>query len=180
VQPRRRRTARFVTNLSFSKRTRRLVCASSAPTGFCGSCSRDVARLVPESAHRSCPGTVIAWHRRAFAWYWTRESRRRPGRPNVAAEIHDLIRHMSEANPRCGSTPHSGGTGQVGNRSSTIDRGQIWPNIFAARDRPDYDHAPAVADGAFPEGKTRKSLVAVAINLFCSLGRNGFFKPYRS
>ena len=25
----------------FSKRTRRLVCASSAPTGFCGFCSRD-------------------------------------------------------------------------------------------------------------------------------------------
>src|SRR5437762_14072326 len=26
------------------------------------------------------PATVIAWHRRAFAWYWTRKSRRRPGR----------------------------------------------------------------------------------------------------
>jgi hypothetical protein len=25
------------------------------------------------------PATVIAWHRRAFAWYWTRKSRRRPG-----------------------------------------------------------------------------------------------------
>src|SRR5207253_6468501 len=23
------------------------------------------------------PATVVAWHRRAFAWYWTRKSRRR-------------------------------------------------------------------------------------------------------
>jgi hypothetical protein len=31
----------LVTNSPFSERTRRLVCASSAPTGFCGFCSRD-------------------------------------------------------------------------------------------------------------------------------------------
>lgn len=176
MPPCRRRTSCFVTNLSFSKRTRRLVCASSAPTGFCGSCSRDVARLAPESAHRSCPDTVIAWHRRAFAWYWTRESRWRLGRPNVAAEIRDLIRHMSEANPLWEHPAFRGNW--VSWESKQHNR--PWPNIFAARDRPDYDHAPAVADGAFPEGKTRKSLVAVAINLFCSLGRNGFFKRYRS
>jgi hypothetical protein len=49
------------------------------------------------------PATVVAWHRRAFAWYWTRKSRRRPGRPDVAAEIRDLIRHMSQANPLWGA-----------------------------------------------------------------------------
>ena len=49
------------------------------------------------------PDTVIAWHRRAFAWYWTRKSRRRPGRPNVAAEIRNLIRNMSQANPLWGA-----------------------------------------------------------------------------
>ncbi|HVH72766.1 MAG TPA: hypothetical protein VNB49_16890 [Candidatus Dormibacteraeota bacterium] len=36
------------------------------------------------------PTTVIAWHRRAFAWYWTRKSRRRPGRPDVSTEIRDI------------------------------------------------------------------------------------------
>jgi len=55
------------------------------------------------SLHIVHPDTVIAWHRRAFAWYWTRKSRRRPGRPNVAAEIRDLIRHMSQANPLWGA-----------------------------------------------------------------------------
>ena len=48
------------------------------------------------------PGTVIAWHRRAFAWYWTRKSRR-PGRPEVSAEIRELIRRMSRANPLWGA-----------------------------------------------------------------------------
>ena len=49
------------------------------------------------------PDTVIRWHRRAFAWYWTRKSRRRPGRPDVAAEIRDLIRRRSQANPLWGT-----------------------------------------------------------------------------
>jgi putative transposase len=49
------------------------------------------------------PATVIAWHRRAFAWYWTRKSRRRPGRPSVTAEIRDLIQRMSQANPLWGA-----------------------------------------------------------------------------
>jgi hypothetical protein len=49
------------------------------------------------------PDTVVRWHRAVFAWYWTRKSRRQPGRPNVAAEIRDLIRRMSQANPLWGA-----------------------------------------------------------------------------
>jgi hypothetical protein len=41
VPPCRRRFSRSVTNSQFSKRTRRLACASSAPTGSCGFCYRD-------------------------------------------------------------------------------------------------------------------------------------------
>src|SRR6202162_1187998 len=55
------------------------------------------------SLHIVRPDTVIAWHRRAFAWYWTRKSRRRPGRPTVPAEIRGLIRNMSHANPLSGA-----------------------------------------------------------------------------
>jgi putative transposase len=55
------------------------------------------------SPHIVRPVTVIAWHRRAFAWYWARKSRRRPGRPNAAAEIRDLIRSMSQGNPLWGA-----------------------------------------------------------------------------
>ena len=44
------------------------------------------------------PDTVIRWHRRAFARYWTWKSRRRAGRPAVAAAIRDLIQRLSRAN----------------------------------------------------------------------------------
>src|SRR5262249_14231987 len=44
------------------------------------------------------PDTVLRWHRRAFARYWTYKSRRRPGRPSLAAAIRDLIQQMSQAN----------------------------------------------------------------------------------
>jgi hypothetical protein len=49
------------------------------------------------------PDTVLRWHRRAFAWHWTRKSHRLPGRPEVAANIRDLIRRMSQANPLWGA-----------------------------------------------------------------------------
>jgi putative transposase len=42
--------------------------------------------------------TVLRWHRRAFARYWTRKSRRRPGRPSLAAAIRDLIEQMGQVN----------------------------------------------------------------------------------
>src|SRR5262249_16040634 len=65
-----------------------------------------LSRLFP--GWRQClrivqPATVIPWHPRAFAWYWTRRSRRRPGRPQVTAEMRALIRHMSLANPLWGA-----------------------------------------------------------------------------
>lgn len=60
------------------------------------------------SGWRAClqivqPATVITWHRRAFAWHWKRKSRRPPCRPTAAAEIRDLIRRMSPANPLWGA-----------------------------------------------------------------------------
>jgi hypothetical protein len=49
------------------------------------------------------PDTVLRWHRRAFAWQWTRKSRRLPGRPQVAVNLRDLIQRMSQANPLWGA-----------------------------------------------------------------------------
>src|SRR5207302_1881502 len=53
--------------------------------------------------HMVQPDTVLRWHRRAFAWYWTRKSRRLPGRPEIAANIRDLILRMHQANPLWGA-----------------------------------------------------------------------------
>ena len=45
------------------------------------------------------PETVIAWHRKGFRLYWSWKSRPRQGRPPVSAELRELIRKMSVANP---------------------------------------------------------------------------------
>jgi transposase InsO family protein len=49
------------------------------------------------------PETVIAWHRQGFRLFWTWKSRRRVGRPVVAADLRALIRTMSKANPLWGA-----------------------------------------------------------------------------
>src|SRR5712691_1798164 len=49
------------------------------------------------------PETVIAWHRRGFRLWWAWKSRRRIGRPTVAADVRTLIRTMAQANPRWGA-----------------------------------------------------------------------------
>jgi putative transposase len=49
------------------------------------------------------PGTVIAWHRQGVRLLWTWKSRRRNGRPAVAADVRSLIRTMSKENPLWGA-----------------------------------------------------------------------------
>jgi len=50
------------------------------------------------------PDTVVRWHRKGFALYWTWLSRRNPiGRPGTSRAISELIRKMVEANPLWGS-----------------------------------------------------------------------------
>ena len=48
--------------------------------------------------------TVIAWHRKGFRLFWTWKIHRgQPGRPRVPPEVRDLIRMMSQNNPRWGA-----------------------------------------------------------------------------
>ena len=77
------------------------------------------------SLHIVRPDTVIAWHRRASARYWTRKSRRRPGKAKRAGRNSRLDSEPEPSEPVVGSTPHSRGAAQVRDRGSTIDRGQI-------------------------------------------------------
>src|SRR5213592_972349 len=49
------------------------------------------------------PETVVGWHRQGFRRYWACNSRRRRGRPRIRAELRDLIRRMSRANPLWGA-----------------------------------------------------------------------------
>ena len=44
------------------------------------------------------PDTVVKWHRELFRRYWTRLSRRGPGRPRVDREVRELIRRIAQEN----------------------------------------------------------------------------------
>jgi hypothetical protein len=49
------------------------------------------------------PETVVAWHRIGFRLFWAWKSRRRTGRPPVAADVRALIRKMARENPLWGA-----------------------------------------------------------------------------
>ena len=65
-----------------------------------------VCRLFPKTREALAivrPDTVVRWHRAGFRCYWRWKSRPRWGRPRVPAEIRQLIREMSVANPLWGA-----------------------------------------------------------------------------
>ena len=95
------------------------------------------------------PNTVIRWHRAGFRAYWRWKSRSRGGRPKTAAEIRQLIREMSIANPLWGAPRIHGELLKLG-----IEVGQTTvAKYIAKRRRPPsqgwktflYNHADGIA-----------------------------------
>src|SRR5437899_5692603 len=74
------------------------------------------------------PATVIAWHRAGFRAYWRWKSRPRAGRPRASAEVRELIREMSVANPLWGAPRIHGELLKLG-----IDVGQTTVAKYMAR-----------------------------------------------
>jgi putative transposase len=74
------------------------------------------------------PATVIAWQRKRFRDHWTRLSRSgKPGRPPISAEIRELIRSVSGANPLWGTPRIVGELGKLGINvaKSTLDKYRV-------------------------------------------------------
>ena len=69
------------------------------------------------------PETLMRWHRGGFRAYWRWKSRPRGGRPAIPAEIRELVRAMSIANPLWGAPRIHGELLKLG-----IDVGQtrVW------------------------------------------------------
>jgi transposase InsO family protein len=76
------------------------------------------------------PETVIRWHRTGFRAYWGWKSRPRGGRPGIPADIRQLIREMSAANPLWGAPRIHGELLKLG-----IDVGQTSVAKYMARRR---------------------------------------------
>ena len=101
----------------------------------------NVDRLVFTALYRVAPGvldalkilkpqTVIRWHRAGFRAYWRWKSRPRGGRPKTPADIRQLIRDMSVANPLWGAPRIHGELLKLG-----IDVGQTTVAKYMARRR---------------------------------------------
>jgi hypothetical protein len=97
------------------------------------------------------PDTVVRWHRRGFALFWRWKSRPRdPGRPAVAADLRDLIRHMQAANPLWGAPRIHGELRKLGievsqatvakylGRRPRMPRSQTWRTFLT-------NHVPQLA-----------------------------------
>ena len=76
------------------------------------------------------PDTVIRWHRGGLRSYWRWKSRRCGGRPEMPADIRQLIREISAANPLWGAARIHGELLKLG-----IDIGQTTVAKYMARGR---------------------------------------------
>ena len=78
------------------------------------------------------PATVVRWHRRGFAWYWSRKSRRIGGRLPLARDLRDLIHSMATANPLWGAPRIHGERLKLGLHISE----RTVPRLLPTRRRP--------------------------------------------
>ena len=76
------------------------------------------------------PETVLRWHRAGFRAYWRWKSRSCGGRPKAPADIRQLIREMSVANPLWGAPRIHGELLKLG-----IDIGQTTVAKYMAKRR---------------------------------------------
>jgi hypothetical protein len=76
------------------------------------------------------PELVIRWHRQGFRLYWRWKSKSLGGRPKLSADIRQLIRDISHANPLWGAPRIHGELLKLG-----IDIGQTTVAKYMARNR---------------------------------------------
>ena len=135
-----------------------------------------LSRIWPEwksALHILKPETVIAWHRKGFRLYWPWKSRRRFGRPPVAAEMRELNRRISVANPGRGAPRIHGELGKLGIKVSetTVAKYMVRVRNFAFPDPAyvDQSHRGSRRSRFLP-GSNRHLSIAVCI-------RNPFPSP---
>jgi hypothetical protein len=76
------------------------------------------------------PETVIRWHRAGFRAYWRWKSRARGGRPKISADVRQLIREMSVANPLWGAPRITVSCSS----SASISARPPWQNTWPSED----------------------------------------------
>lgn len=75
------------------------------------------------------PATLLAWHRRLVARKWDYTSRRRPGRPSIAAAIRKLVIRIATENPTWG---HRRVQGELVRLGHPIAASTVWQILHDA------------------------------------------------
>jgi putative transposase len=92
-----------------------------------------LSRLVPRrrwsEVFTVTPATLLAWHRRLVARTWDYTSRRRPGRPSMAAAIRKLVIGIATDNPTWG---HRRVQGELVKLGHPIAASTVWQILHAA------------------------------------------------
>jgi hypothetical protein len=110
------------------------------------------------------PDTVVRWHCAGFRRYWRWKSRALWGRPGVPAEIRQLIREMSVANPLWGGASHTRRTGQARHRHRPDQRCQV----YGAKKR--------AVDAKYPK-LTEDEIKTLVVDLVCDRNSSVLSQP---
>ena len=123
---------------------------------FCADRLLWVYRIWPRALHAMVlvkPATVVQWHRRGFRLYWRRRSRSRQiGRPKTSAEIRQLIRQMSMANPIWGAPRIHGELLMLGIGSQPSHRREVHA-VATQGPLPDLAQLPAQSHAQYGRGR---------------------------
>jgi putative transposase len=95
-------------------------------------CLSALSQLIPRrrwaDVFAVTPATLLAWHRRLVTRKWDYTSRRRPGRPSMAAAIRKLVIRIATDNPTWGHRRVQGELVKLGHRiaASTVWQSRIF------------------------------------------------------
>src|SRR5215469_6128692 len=82
------------------------------------------------------PETLVRWHRAGFRRYWRWKSRPPGGRPQIGAEVREMIRRISVENPLGARHASTANCSSSGLRSHSRASPSTWSNgeVYPAKD----------------------------------------------
>ena len=105
------------------------------------------------------PGTILGWHRRLVARWWTTSPKRAPGRPPVPAGVRALVKRLAVDNPSWGYRRIHGELAGLGYR---VGAATVWSILKSCG----FDPAPRRSGPTWAQFLTAQAEGIVACDFF--------------